>query len=239
MDYEQGSQLAYQCRVEWGYEGARRAAARHDIVVVVDILRFSTAAVVAVAHGAVVHVEGEGTSQLNHNQGDILSPGRHEAVVSGTHVTLRSPNGAMCCRYGKEAPHLFIAALINARAAAQAATAVLAGRDQGISVIACGERRRGVSADGPLRFAIEDYLGAGAILFYLDLPKSAEAQVCQAAFEATRDCLPALLLDSTSGWELRHKGLAEDVRYAARLNAVEAVPILRGEDLQAFPITSG
>lgn len=201
---------------------------------VVDTLRFSTAAAVAVAHGAVVHVEGEAGSPLRPDQPDTLSPGRYEAVASGAHVILRSPNGATCCCYGKEAPYLFVASLINARAVADAVLAVLADKDQGVSVIACGERRRTASADGPLRFAIEDYLGAGAILFYLGLPKSAEARVCQAAFENTRDILAAILLDSTSGWELRNKGWEEDVRYAARLNALEAVPILRREDLHAF-----
>lgn len=235
MDYEQQSQLAYQCRLEWGHDGTRRAATRHDIVVVVDTLRFSTAAVVVIAHGGVVHLEMADTSQ-HRDQQDTLSPAQYEAVVPGTRVALQSPNGATCCHYGKEAPHLFVAALVNAQAAAQAVTAVLAGRDHGISVIACGERRREFTADGPLRFALEDYLGAGAILSYLDLPKSPEAQICQAAFEATRHILPTLLLDSTSGWELRHKGLVGDVHYAARLNALEAVPVLSGEDLMAFPI---
>jgi 2-phosphosulfolactate phosphatase len=235
MDYEHGAQLASQCRLEWGYEGTRRAAARQDIVVVVDTLRFSTAAVVAVARGAIVHVEGEGDSPRHPDQWDTLSPASYETMDSGAHVTLRSPNGATCCHHGKRAPYLFVAALINARAAAQAVIAVLAGRYQGVSVIACGERHRLATADGPLRFAIEDYLGAGSILSYLGLPKSAEAQVCQAAFEATRDNLPTLLHDSTSGWELRHKGRVDDVQYAARLNAVAVVPMLTEETLHAFP----
>jgi 2-phosphosulfolactate phosphatase len=236
VDHEQGAQLAYQCRLEWGYDGAQRAAARQDILVVVDTLRFSTTTVVAVAHGANVRPETDSSSLLHHSQWETLSPGSYECAVPGARVTLRSPNGATCCRYGETAPYLFVASLINARAAAQAITAVLDGAEQGISVIACGERRGLVAADGPLRFAIEDYLGAGALLSYLDLTKSAEARVCQAAFEGSCDALPALLGESTSGWELRHRGLEDDVRYAAQLNALEAVPVLTQGELRAFPV---
>lgn len=236
MDHDKGSQLAYRCRLEWGYDGAQRAAARQDILVVVDTLRFSTTTVVAVAHGAIVLPETGSSVQLHHAQWESLSPGSYECVTPGARVPLRSLNGATCCRYGETAPYLFVASLINARAAAQAIAAVLDGAEQGVSVIACGERRSLVAADGPLRFAIEDYLGAGALLSYLDLPKSAEARVCQAAFEGSCDALPALLRESTSGWELRHKGLEDDVQYAAQLNALEAVPVLKNGELRAFPL---
>jgi 2-phosphosulfolactate phosphatase len=108
-----------------------------------------------------------------------------------------------------------------------------------MTVIACGERRHSPGADGLLRFAIEDYLGAGAILSYLGLPKSSEAAVCAAAFESVRDHLSALLLDSTGGVELRHKGREEDVLYAARLDILDTVPVLRRDELHAFSASMG
>ena len=49
------SQHSYRCRLEWGRDGARRASARRDILVVVDTLRFSTAVVTAVPRGAIIY----------------------------------------------------------------------------------------------------------------------------------------------------------------------------------------
>lgn len=233
MEYEAESQLPFRCRLEWGHEGASRAADRQDVVAIVDTLRFSTTASVVVAHGAIVRMMERREAPVAGDGGDILSPGRYEDVSPGAHVALWSLNGAMCCRGARDASRLFVASLINARAAAEAITAV-AREERGVSVVACGERRMQAHGDGPLRFALEDYLGAGAILSYLRGSKSPEARVCQAAFEASREDLPALLLDSTSGRELRQKGLAADVKYAARLNLLDTVPVLEGEELRAF-----
>jgi phosphosulfolactate phosphohydrolase-like enzyme len=47
-----------------------------------------------------------------------------------------------------------------------------------VTVIACGERWNIPSEDGELRMALEDYLGAGAILSYLPYEKSPEARAC-------------------------------------------------------------
>jgi hypothetical protein len=42
-------------QLAWGQRGAQAAADREDILVVVDTLRFSTAAATAVHHGAVIY----------------------------------------------------------------------------------------------------------------------------------------------------------------------------------------
>ena len=99
--------------------------------------------------------------------------------------------------------------------------------------LACGERWRQPNEDGELRFAIEDYLGAGAILSGLPagLSRSPEALLCQGAFLAVRDDLRSVLWESGSGRELRAVGLAEDVEHSARLNAYEAVPAMDGDRL--------
>ena len=41
--------------LEWGVSGAKRAAERGDVVVVVDVLRFTSTVVAAVAAGATVY----------------------------------------------------------------------------------------------------------------------------------------------------------------------------------------
>jgi 2-phosphosulfolactate phosphatase len=81
--------------------------------------------------------------------------------------------------------------------------------------------------DGSLRPAIEDWLGAGAVLRCLEGSFSAEALAARATFEALRDRLESIVADSVSGRELAHHGFAEDVAIAVALDVSSAVPELR------------
>jgi 2-phosphosulfolactate phosphatase len=240
-------------RLAWGRRGAHDAAERGDVLVVVDTLRFSTAAAVAVHHGALIYpcatdetvynalaqrVGGE--VALHHAAAPTptrfsLSPRSFLAVEQGARVVLPSPNGSTCSQYGSQAPALFVGALINAQAVAGAVSRLLNSVGHlNATALACGERWRTPDEEGALRFAMEDYLGAGAILAALPFPQTMEAQVCAATFRAMRDQLDAALWECESGQELRAKGLGEDVRFAAQLNGYNTAPILRGERLEAF-----
>ena len=53
------SQSPFQCKLDWGAIGAIRAAERGDIIVIVDVLSFSTTVVRAVSRGAVIYPCGE------------------------------------------------------------------------------------------------------------------------------------------------------------------------------------
>jgi 2-phosphosulfolactate phosphatase len=134
-------------------------------------------------------------------------------------------------------PRLFVGALVNARAVARAVAQATADKDLTVTILAAGERWRTPSEDGVLRFAIEDYLGAGAILSELvrlapSIAPSPEAEVCIGAFERARPELRRLLLESGSGRELREIGLGQDVEHAARLDVYDAVPVMVGERLE-------
>jgi 2-phosphosulfolactate phosphatase len=124
---------------------------------------------------------------------------------------------------------------VNATAVAGAVAQILAETDLSVTVLACGERWREPNEDGELRFAIEDYLGAGAILSGLSssLSRSPEALVCEHAFRASRDKLAAIIDESGSGRELRVAGYPQDVEHCARLDAYDAVPIMDGDLLRA------
>lgn len=156
-----------------------------------------------------------------------LSPLSFLSIEPGTKVALASPNGATCARYAAQVPYLFIGTLVNARAVANAVSTVLECTDAGVTVLACGERRQSPSEDGDLRFAVEDYLGAGAILAGIDAMKSPEAQACEAAFRGMREGLEDALLNCGSGIELQAKGRIEDVVFAAQLNVFDVVPVMR------------
>jgi 2-phosphosulfolactate phosphatase len=99
-----------------------------------------------------------------------------------------------------------------------------------VGVIAAGERWR---ADESLRPALEDHLGAGAIIARLGQSidgarLSPEARSAADLFEAARDDLVARLHDCAGGRELASKGFAADVDVAAALDVSVTVPSLNG-----------
>ena len=233
-----------EVRLEWGRRGTEGAAARGDLIVVVDVLSFSTTVATAVHAGAVVYpcASRDEAAELAREVGAAVAAGREEAaetggfslspqsvlgISAGTRLVLPSPNGATCSRYGARVPYLFAGALVNARAVGEAVERVRQGNDLGVTVLACGERWETPHEDGPLRFAMEDYLGAGAILCRLRGEKSAEATLCELAFRAAGPDLEALLLACDSGRELRERGYEGDVRHAAVPDRYDTVPLLQ------------
>jgi 2-phosphosulfolactate phosphatase len=235
----------------WGRRGAHDAAERGDILAVVDTLRFSTAAATAVHHGALIYpcatdealynalAQRVGGEVALHHAPTLthysLSPRSFLTVEPGARIVLPSPNGSTCAQYGSRAPALFVGALVNARAVAGAISHLLDRASHlNVTLLACGERWRIPDEEGALRFAVEDYLGAGAILSALSFSQAMEAQVCMTTFRAMRDRLDTALWECESGEELRDKGLGEDVRFAAQLNVYDTAPVLRGERLEAF-----
>lgn len=245
------SQRPYRCRFEWGRHGAREAAARGDVLVVVDTLSFSTAAVTAVHRGAVIYpcAVDEDPAEIARNIGgevavhrrDVpglgrfsLSPATYVDVQPGTRIVLPSPNGATCSRYARDVPYLFVGALINARAVAAAVSKVMQTSNLSVTVVACGERWRPATEDGEMRVAVEDFLAAGAILTYLAHAKSPEASVCEAAFTGSEGALAEILWDCVSGRVLREAGYPEDVLAACSLNLYDSVPIMRRDRLELF-----
>lgn len=94
-----------------------------------------------------------------------------------------------------------------------------------MSVVAAGERW----PDDSLRPALEDLLGAGAIIAALQAgqagPLSPEATAAAACYSGTGD-VAAALSGCASGIELANRGHADDVAIAAELDSCEAVPVL-------------
>jgi len=97
-----------------------------------------------------------------------------------------------------------------------------------VAVVAAGERW---DADDSLRPAIEDLLGAGAVLAALMTLVggdgfSPEASLAAEASTAGRERLATRLHDCASGRELAAKGFGADVDVAADLNSSSVVPVL-------------
>jgi 2-phosphosulfolactate phosphatase len=163
-----------------------------------------------------------------------LSPLTYVTLAPATRIVLASPNGATCSRYARAVPYVFVGALLNAAAVAAAITQTLDLTHGAVTIIACGERWPTPSEDGALRFAIEDELGAGAILSYLNYSKSPEARTAEGAFMQLRPDLAEVLTECGSGRELHAKGWGADVDHCAQLNAYAAVPVMRDERLERY-----
>ena len=199
-------QSRYQVRLEWGAEGLARLAPS-DIVVVVDVLRFSTTVTDAVARGGAV-------------------PWSDAESINGAHIARAAAETDAIVLLG---------CLRNASAVAAAVLAeqVRRGVRTSVAVIAGGELSGGdlrFAAEDQLGAgAVVDALAA------LGLDHSSpEAAVACEAFRGLRGAVRHLLTATGSGQELIERGLRDDVLNASALDAVDVVPVLRGGSFVRF-----
>jgi 2-phosphosulfolactate phosphatase len=226
----------FRSRLEWGQNGVRILAGQADLVVIVDVLSFSTAVSVAVDHRAVViphrfrddtaehFARSIGATLANPDRrgsGASLSPASLSVLRPGERLVLPSPNGATCSLVAAESGATVVAGCLRNASAVGRFAAAHGGTT---AVIAAGE----IWPDGGLRPAIEDLIGAGAVMAVLDpLSLSPEARIAVAAFRAAGSDMLGMLSASSSGRELIEAGFAPDVMIAAELDATDLVPVLR------------
>ena len=217
---------------EWGADGIAHLIDDTDVFVIIDVLSFTTSVDIAVSRGAVVYpygwndltsIEfaarvGATLSVSSRTPGYSLSPASLVEIPGGTKLVLPSPNGSTLSLQTGNIPTL-AGCIRNARAVARAAMKI----GERISVIAGGERWKG----GGVRVAIEDWLGAGAVIAALEGELSIEAELARSLFLSTQERIFHCLEKSFSGQELIQRGRAFDVALAADANCSSSVPILR------------
>jgi 2-phosphosulfolactate phosphatase len=232
MIYDQSE---FDLRCEWGIQGVTQLAPISDVVVIVDVLSFSTCVEVATNNGAIIFpypmkdesvvdyaksIQAELASHRQHwtTTGYSLSPQSLLEIPPGTRLVLPSPNGSFLTLQTGTTPTL-AGCLRNCEAVARVAQSY--GRK--IAVIPAGERWKD---DNSLRPAFEDLLGAGAILSYLQGSLSPEVEVAVTTFQAFHKDLLGYLQRCSSGKELIAKGYESDVEIAAAYNISDCVPLL-------------
>ncbi|MFC9757888.1 2-phosphosulfolactate phosphatase [Streptomyces sp. NPDC056921] len=243
MDDDWYLQAGSGARFDWGPTGAERLSSAVACLVVVDVLSFTTSVTVAVESGTRVfpYAWRDASASAFADRMDAqlavgrrmagsaspwsLSPAALRDAPSTPRLVLPSPNGSAI---SAEAGGSVVVAgcLRNATAVGR----WLARHDYGtlarpVAVIASGERW----PDGSLRPALEDLLGAGAVLAALRKqrggPLSPEAATAAACFEATPD-VAAAVTAGASGQELLSGGFPDDVGIATELDASDVVPVL-------------
>jgi 2-phosphosulfolactate phosphatase len=231
------AQSGFEVRFGWGTQAIESLAPHVRAVVVVDIIRFTTALDVAVGRGARVfpaswpYQEGAGPEGVEVADGGgprrlSLSPSTLVQLAPGDDVVLPSLNGSHCsmlaARYGVT---VVGASLRNAPAVAR--WLVTTGPQIPVAVVSCGEEW----PDRSLRPATEDLIGAGAVVAELSelaasLTCSPGAAAAAAAYRGASADLARTLADTESGRELHHIDLGDDLRWAAALGTSDCVPVL-------------
>lgn len=228
------SQKAWTCRAEWG-PAAVAALAPADVTIVVDVFSFTTCVDVAVSRGVAIlpfpwnddaaaefaRAEGAELAGKRRRARYSLAPDSYVDAPAGLRCVLPSPNGAVVTLAAAATRSVILAGCLrNARAVADAAAQI----GTSFNVIPAGERW----ADGSLRPALEDWLGAGAILRWLPGNRSPEADAAVASFEQYRDRLVETLDACGSGRELAERGHEKDKFMAGELDASVSIPRFDG-----------
>jgi 2-phosphosulfolactate phosphatase len=228
MYYDQSS---FDVRFEWGEQGLLHIMSA-PCVIIVDVLSFSTCVDIIVGNGAIVYPyryrdssaevfaqthDAELASHARSAHGYSLSPSSLLPVPAGTRLVLPSPNGSTLA-HKAEARYVLTACLRN-----YAAVAAFAERcSSSVTVIAAGERW----SDGSIRFALEDMIGAGAVISALSGSRSPEAQAAAMMFGSSASSLGSVIQQCSSGRELIERGFPGDVELAVQANCSTAVPLL-------------
>lgn len=243
-------------RFDWGSEGAGATAMGAGIVVVVDVLSFTTTLSIAVDHGIEVfpyRLRDASAAAFAASRQAVLAVGRSEAGATGVSLSplsvraaagvngplarsrrlvLPSPNGSAIAKNMAERGAVVIGACLR-NAAAVARWIVQYGHGQPVAVIASGERWPG----DLLRPAVEDMWGAGAVIAELQAlgirTSSPEADAAVATYRDVKGRLALALQACASGRELTADGFGAEIPIAAEVGASTVVPILRGDAFTA------
>ncbi|MBL0886693.1 2-phosphosulfolactate phosphatase [Myceligenerans indicum] len=247
MNASPHDQRPARVRTDWGLAGARaltESDARKSLVVVIDVLSFSTSVTVACEAGAGVYPfpyqDEAGAVRLARTMRAALAGPRAEEGVSLSPASLRdldaervvlpSPNGSMIAHtIGSRGALMIVGCLRNVSAVAGLAAAHLnANPAHDVVLVPAGEHW----PDHAFRPALEDQLGAGAIAARLTelLPDdvtrfSAETRAVAEMWQGPSKP-DELLRDCASGRELVELGFDEDVTIASDLDSTDVVPVL-------------
>ncbi|AKG21428.1 2-phosphosulfolactate phosphatase [Calothrix sp. 336/3] len=229
MSYYNQSQFEIRC--EWGQKGVEKLAKISDVIIIVDILSFSTCVEIANSRNAIIFPcdrSQEFASEFAHSvnaelakkrgdRGYSLSPTSLMKISKHTRLVLPSPNGSSLSLGTGKTPTL-AGCLRNCR------TVALAAMKYGnrVAVIPAGEKWE----DGSLRPGFEDSIGAGAIINHLQGSLSPDARAALAAFRDAQPHLQEVIKQCGSGIELIEKGFEQDVDLAAELDVSDCVPTL-------------
>lgn len=243
-DAQPGRQSLADVRFDWGLPGAQATGEPGGALVIVDVLSFSTAVTIAAGRGTAIYPHSwpapgieafaaahDAALALPRRQASpshpwSLSPASLADRPLPPRLVLPSPNGSAIAA-AAAGGHILAGCLRNATAVARWLDHHGFGTPgRPAAIIAAGERWPG----GELRPALEDLLGAGAIVAALNpqATRSPEATAAQALWRACRHQACELLTNCASGQELTTAGYSADITLATQHDTQDTVPLLTG-----------
>lgn len=229
------NQKNFDIKTEWGFNGLLELSKVSDVIIIVDILSFSTCVDIITANDSYVFPykynddsSKEYTKTNNailadtdrNSKGYSLSPYSLINIPSQIKIVLPSPNGSTLSLHPNLNNSITLCGCIrNAKSVAEYATTL----GKNISLIASGEKWK----DQSLRPSLEDILGVGAIISYLKGTLSPESLSAKYIFEGMKNEIFEHIKNSSSGNELIYRGFLKDVELACQLNISNCVPILK------------
>jgi 2-phosphosulfolactate phosphatase len=218
--------------IKWYDEGARQARKDGKQIVVIDILRATTFEVHALNLGAKAIVPVKDIREalmLKKVYKESLTAGEvggepipgfdldpspsnlEKQKVEGKVIIHKSTCGTKCIvDSGKDA---IIGSLLNARSIGEYLPKV----DKDVAIVASGNSCR--------EFSLEDFLGAGAIIYYSSMEHTDQARAAYLAFKNSYDNLKEIIMSGKNGSKLMKKGLMKDIELASSLNTANVIPI--------------
>ena len=227
------NQQEFDIRLEWGTHGIEELLPISDVIIIVDILSFSTCVDIATKNGAIIYpypwkddtaidyaisLEAElADFKRKFTDGYSLSPTSLINIQPQAKLVLPSPNGSTLSLATRTTPTI-CGSLRNAKSVAKYAM----GFGKKISIVPAGEQW----ADKTLRPAFEDLVGAGAIISYLTGTLSPESKTALSAYEGSKTNLLEDIINCSSGKELIERGFEKDIYLACEFNISDNVPLL-------------
>lgn len=229
------NQSKFNVRCEWGTDAIDYLYDTTDVFVIVDVLSFSTCVDVATSRGATIlpykFKDDTARTYAETNNAILavrrtqpglfsLSPQSMFNAEPGMRIVLPSPNGATLSIKCKGKTTL-CGSLRNVSAIAGVAQQL----GNVITIVPAGERW----PNGNIRFALEDALGAGAIISQLAGNLSPEAIAMRDLWQKSKFNLSNILLECTSGNELINRNSHKDIDIAGQIDGSQNVPIMSDE----------
>lgn len=228
-------QLLFDIRCEWGTQGVAKLKDDCDVLIMVDVLSFSTCISMACNQGAQVipAADAAAVQALGRQPGVQVAveraqwqpdaaaicaaPAAMRSLTADARLVLPAPNDCVRALLALQQP-LLVGCIRNAQAVASAAMRL----GSTIGVVPVGE----CWEDASLRPAWEDLIGAGAVIHALRGERSPEAAVAEMAYLGVSGEIKERMAQTVSGRALYSQGFTEDVWLAAEANVDHLAPKL-------------
>ncbi|MBS7657300.1 MAG: 2-phosphosulfolactate phosphatase [Candidatus Bathyarchaeia archaeon] len=215
---------------------------RRDIIIVIDVLRFSSSVINAFANGAkeiiptktlseayklrkqypnyVLAGERKGLKPYRFDLGNSPLEFK-ESVIKGKKLIFTTTSGTQTLVSIKSDNWVFIGGFLNARTVGLKAYEMARKENVGICIILAGKKGA---------FSLEDFLGGGAIISNIPLNEINLSDIGIAslmAFKQVENSLFEIISLSEHAKELLKLGLENDIKFSCMLNCFEIAPIYR------------